>query len=80
MTEKEIYANRAKANLNKDGTPIRTDNTSCQVCDETMVFAMRDNYHEFSIGLSTILECLQAAEAEGFVPPLPAEWWFAVND
>ena len=37
-------------------------------CDEYMVFAMRDNHHSFSIGLETILICLQAAELEGAVP------------
>lgn len=48
-------------------------------CDEYMVFAMQDKHHRFSLGLATILECLHAAEKEGAVPALPADWWLALN-
>lgn len=44
-------------------------------CDDTLMFGMRDNHHAFSIGLSTILECLRYAEREGEVPRLPEGWW-----
>lgn len=44
-----------------------------------MVFAMQDKHHRFSLGLATILECLHAAEKEGAVPALPADWWLALN-
>ncbi|ELQ9312144.1 hypothetical protein R3D73_005190 [Serratia marcescens] len=40
-----------------------------------MHFVMQDNYHQFTLSLGTMLECLQVAEREGEVPPLPAEWW-----
>jgi hypothetical protein len=40
---------------------------------------MKDNYHEFSIGLSTILSCLAMAEKEGAVPKIPYEWWSLIN-
>lgn len=79
MTENEIYQNRAEVKQNGSGQVEGIDHTLCPACEETMVFAMRDKYHEFSIGLSTVLECLRAAEAEGYVPPLPAEWWFAIQ-
>lgn len=48
-------------------------------CDEYMVFAMRDNHHSFSLGLETVLKCLQAAEQEGAVPTLPDNWWLAIG-
>lgn len=51
----------------------------CDVCEEALLFAMRDNYHEFSITLSTVLECLRAAEQAGEVPPLPNDWWHQVQ-
>lgn len=55
------------------------DVTSCETCGETLVFAMRDRYHEFSIGLQTVIDCLRVAEQEGYVPPLPNEWWIALH-
>lgn len=51
------------------------DHTDCEECLEDYLFLMRDNEHEFSIGLRTILACLAFAEEEGAVPPLPSEWW-----
>ena len=46
---------------------------------EDYLFMMKDNYHEFSIGLSTILSCLAMAEKEGAVPKIPYEWWSLIN-
>ena len=40
---------------------------------------IKDHYHEFSIGLSTILSCLAMAEKEGAVPKIPYEWWSLIN-
>jgi hypothetical protein len=48
---------------------------SCEECTEEYLFKMRDNYHEFSIGLTTILSCLALAQGEGALPELPADWW-----
>lgn len=50
----------------------------CERCDEPFVFGMKDKYHEFSIGLTTILECLVIAEQEGCVPSFPDEWWISL--
>lgn len=47
----------------------------CDVCEEALMFAMRDNFHEFSLPLSTVLECFRIAEQQGEVPELPMEWW-----
>lgn len=47
--------------------------------DDYMVFAMQDKHHQFTLGLSTILECLHAAEQEGAVPRLPEDWWLALS-
>ena len=51
----------------------------CPSCDEALVFAMRDNHHDFSIGLGTILECLVLAEKHGHVPALPDQWWVQIG-
>ncbi|CAK7024224.1 hypothetical protein [Bilophila wadsworthia] len=49
----------------------------CPRCDEPFVFGMKDNFHEFSIGLTTILECTAIAEHLGYLPQFPQEWWEA---
>ena len=68
-----IYANRAE--LEQDEV---IDHTTCERCMEDFVFAMKDNYHSFSIGLTTILQCLFIAEKEGYVPALPRDWKITV--
>lgn len=73
------YNNRANVQRDAANKPVAEDTTLCETCNEVLTFAMRDNFHEFSVGLSTILECLQVAEQQGYVPPLPAEWWQKVN-
>lgn len=51
----------------------------CPHCDEPLVFGMKDNAHEFSIGLTKILECLVVAEHMGYVPPFPDDWWVSAS-
>lgn len=62
---------------------VLTDNTirenSCLNCNEDYLFLMKDNYHEFSIGLRTILSALAFAEKEGAVPKLPEDWWSEIK-
>ncbi|GHU47153.1 hypothetical protein FACS1894120_4900 [Clostridia bacterium] len=70
--ETQIFENRA------DSTGEYAD-SHCENCNESLVFAMRDNYHTFSIGMKTVIECLRTAEHEGAIPPLPAEWWTTVD-
>ncbi len=57
----------------------KTTNSSCDNCFENLIFALKDNSHEFSIGLLTILECLKFAEDNGAVPTLPYEWWLSLK-
>ncbi|GHU89677.1 hypothetical protein FACS1894202_08280 [Clostridia bacterium] len=75
MTKKpdhqEIVINRAVP------TGVACDVSESDCCEEELLFGMRDKYHEFSIGLSTVLTCLKFAESEGRVPPLPVNWWVA---
>ncbi|MDR0770545.1 MAG: hypothetical protein LBE75_05040 [Burkholderiales bacterium] len=47
-------------------------------CDNHLLFAMKDNYHEFTLGITTVLECLAIAEKSGAVPELPSEWWIQI--
>lgn len=72
QAERENYQNRAS--LVDTSKPFQ-DVTDAQCCTEQLVFAMQDNYHPFSMGLSTILSCLAIAEKEGYVPRLPFDWW-----
>ena len=46
----------------------------CDNCFEQVVFMMRDKEHEFSIGLSTVLECITFAIKNGDLPKLPQSW------
>lgn len=56
------------------------DHTNCEECTEDYLFLMKDQKHEFSIGLKTILACLAFAETKGAVPKLPEEWWLRINN
>lgn len=73
---KDIYTNRAKLPHNSG---VATDCTDFECCPEELVFAMQDTKHAFSLGLTTVLECLDIAEREGYVPPLPDDWWNLVR-
>lgn len=55
------------------------EKTLCSTCSEEYLFHLKDSQHHFSIGLKTILACVEFAEQEGALPKLPAEWWFDVK-
>lgn len=58
----------------------KTRDPICDQCDELAIFALRDNNNnEFSLNLSTILECLKFAENEGIVPPIDEGWWIEIT-
>lgn len=64
---KEILLNRAAT---KEAEKMHCDN-----CFEQVVFHLRDsNGCDFSLGLSTILECLVFAIQKGNLPKLPQSW------
>ncbi len=46
----------------------------CNNCPETVIFHLKDNNHEFSMGLSTVIECLIFAVQCGELPKLPLSW------
>jgi len=48
---------------------------SCVQCDDPAVFALQQGEHTLYLGLSTLLQCLQFAEQQFALPPLPSEWW-----
>ena len=72
----KIYKNRAQ--LRKD-TDVMVDCMQYECCHEELVFALQDTHHKFSLGLSTVLECLAIAEANNYLPELPAEWWSKIR-
>lgn len=47
---------------------------NCDNCSESVVFHMQDNNHSFSMGLTTILECVAFAVKNGDLPKLPLSW------
>ncbi len=55
------------------------DHTDCEVCMEDYYFLMKDNYHEFSMGLRTVLACLAFAEKEGIIPAIDPGWWLEIQ-
>lgn len=75
MEMEKIIENRAYLEDNR----IK-DHTGCEQCTEDYLFFMKDQEHEFSIGLKTVLACLAFAEEKGAVPSLPHEWWHLINN
>lgn len=47
--------------------------------NDYLFFHLKDEVHEFKIGLYTLLQCLQFAETNKDIPPLPTEWWNSVR-
>lgn len=47
---------------------------TCDNCCESVIFHLRDNEHEFTMGLSTVLECLMFVIQQGDLPKLPISW------
>lgn len=73
MNHESILDNRA---TRTDEAPKKSH---CEVCDEMLVFGLKDRHHTFSLGLTTVLECLRAAEQSGYVPPLSTGWWVSLD-
>ena len=56
------------------------EHSDCEECNENYIFKLRDNEHEFYIGLTTILSCLAFAQAEGAVPEIDEDWWINIRN
>ena len=67
--------NNDKIYFNRANVVTAYNHVGCERCAEPVVFALKDSTHEFSVGLSTILDCLMIAEQEGYVPKIPDGWW-----
>lgn len=65
-TCKEIFFNRAQVE--------NAERIHCDNCFEEVVFMLRDKDHEFSVGLISVLVCLEFAIKTGNLPKLPASW------
>ncbi|NTM07706.1 hypothetical protein HQ705_11855 [Enterococcus faecium] len=72
------YHNKAMPKIEKGMWQVE-DHTQGEECVEELMFMMKDKYHEFSLGLSTVLKCLAIAEKEGYVPPLSDDWWLQIR-
>ncbi|MDR2819018.1 MAG: XRE family transcriptional regulator [Desulfovibrio sp.] len=74
MNKKTLLKNPAVPVRDESGTiPAKEKFSDC--CADPLLFAMQDNFHQFSMGLFTILQCLRVAEENGHVPHLPEDWW-----
>ena len=71
---KHCNENEAKRIQGRKGS-LQAQENNCDYCNNPILFAMQDNYHQFSMGLITILQCLKLAEDEGHIPKLPGDWW-----
>ena len=71
--EKYLYSDRKilenEAELCNDKIK---DHTDCQECGEDYLFMMKDNYHEFSIGLSTCLLYTSPSPRDGATSRMPS--------
>lgn len=67
---KEIFFSRAEVK--------EAERVSCENCFEQVVFMLKDKDHEFSMGLTTVLECLSFAIKNGDLPKLPLSWVYSV--
>ena len=71
IEHKEIFFNRAGA--------VEAEKICCENCCEKAVFLLKDKEHEFSMGLTTVLQCLEFAIRNGCLPKLPNSWVGAVE-
>lgn len=64
---KEMFFNRAEVE--------NAEQIVCDNCFEQVLFMLQDSQgHDFSLGLTTVLECLAFAISEGNLPKLPISW------
>lgn len=68
----EIFFNRAEV---KGAEPI-----NCENCFEQVVFLLRDDNHEFSMELKSVLKCVMFAIKNGHIPKLPSSWLSSIDD
>lgn len=66
IENKEIFFNRAEVES--------AEQVCCENCFEQAVFLLKDKKHEFSMGLTTVLQCLEFAIKNGILPKLPRSW------
>ena len=52
----------------------KAEEIACDKCCESVIFHLRDKEHEFTMGLSTVLECIMFAIEQGDLPKLPMSW------
>lgn len=48
--------------------------------ENQLYFIMRDQVHEFAIGVAALLSCLRFAELNHELPDIPEYWWTAVKE
>ena len=82
MNAKQYKNKLLQDNFNKRAKLIQnSENQICDTCDDTMIFSLAtEKGDNFSIGLSTILQCLQIAENEGNIPEINLDWWTTVTN
>ncbi|MDR2457225.1 MAG: hypothetical protein LBD41_01920 [Clostridiales Family XIII bacterium] len=74
--EEKVLSNKADVNLEKTKASIFGDSE----LEEKVFFLLKDNYHEFSIDIITILKCLRFAEEKLLIPELSIDFWIDVKN
>lgn len=69
-----------KAELTGDVYQDKNPEREFNPVEEQLYFVMRDQHHEFTVGLISLLECIKFAENQGELPKIPEEWWITVRD
>jgi hypothetical protein len=50
----------------------------CAEQEPDLIFALKQGETEFSVNLKTLVDCLQIAEQQGYLPTIDTEWWLNV--
>jgi len=82
MTAGEYRGKLLSQNFNNRATYVHEKSPDdCDVCSESLIFALATkDGGSFSLGLSTLLECLKVAENKGAIPKLSADFWWDVEN
>lgn len=65
---------RARSAMDNRAEVKNAERIVCDNCSERLVFHMKDREQEFSMGLTTILRCLEPLILNGALPQLPGNW------
>jgi hypothetical protein len=73
--DENTYNKVAASEISDTAYIIGAEATSCERCDEDLLFAFQDsNGRDFTVGIKDVLTCVAFAVEQGFLP-MPDEKW-----